>query len=185
MTKPIRGLKIRSTTILAVRRDGKVAFGGDGQVTLGHAVLKSTAAKIRSMRDGKVLSGFAGSTADAMTLFEKFEGKLDQFNGNMTRATVELAKDWRTDRILRRLEALLIVADREKTFTISGNGDVIEPDDGIAAIGSGGMYAVAAARALMRFSKLSACEITEEALKIASEICVFTNDKLMIREIAS
>lgn len=174
---------IRSTTILAVLRDGHVAFGGDGQVSLGNTVMKSKATKIRSMKDGKFLAGFAGSTADALTLFEKFEAKLDQFSANLTRAAVELAKEWRTDRMLRRLEALLIVGDREKVFTISGNGDVVEPDDGIAAIGSGGTYALSAARALMRETKLSAREIVEKSMKIAAEICVFTNDNVTIQEL--
>jgi ATP-dependent HslUV protease subunit HslV len=182
MTRRIRRHKIRSTTILAVRRDGKIAFAGDGQVSLGNTIMKSKAAKIRMMRDGKVIAGFAGSTADALTLFEKFESKLDQFNGNLVRAAVELAKDWRTDRILRRLEALLLVGDRDRILTISGNGDVIEPDDGIAAIGSGGPYALASARALVRETKLSAKEIAEKSLKIASEICVFTNDQLTVQE---
>ncbi len=177
------GMRIRSTTILAVRRDGAVAFAGDGQVSLGNTVLKSRAAKIRSLRDGKILSGFAGSTADAMTLFEKFESKLDQFNGQLLRAAVEMAKDWRTDRVLRRLEALLIVGDRDKTLTISGNGDVVESDDGIAAIGSGGTYALAAARALLRETKLSAREIAEKSLQIAAEICVFTNDQITLMEL--
>ncbi len=175
--------KIRSTTILAVLRNGKVAFAGDGQVSMGNTIIKSRAAKIRTMRDDKVLAGFAGSTADALTLFEKFEAKLDQFNGNLVRSAVELAKDWRTDRLLRRLEALLLVGDKTKILTISGNGDVIEPDDGISAIGSGGPFALAAARALIRETQLSAREITEKALKIASEICVFTNDHIMVQEL--
>ncbi len=184
MTRPIpKPDRIRSTTILAVLRDGKVAFGGDGQVSLGNTVMKSKATKIRSMKDNKVLAGFAGSTADALTLFEKFEGKLDQYNSNLTRAAVELAKEWRTDRMLRRLEALLIVGDREKILTISGNGDVIEPDDGVAAIGSGGVYALAAARALLRETKLSALEIVEKSMKIAAEICVFTNENITISEL--
>lgn len=175
--------RIRSTTILAVLRDGAVAFGGDGQVSLGNTVMKSKATKIRTMRDGKILAGFAGSTADALTLFEKFEGKLDQYNGNLTRAAVEMAKEWRTDRMLRRLEALLIVGDKEKILTLSGNGDVIEPDDGIAAIGSGGSYALSAARALLRDTKLSAREIVEKSMKIAAEICVFTNENITIQEL--
>ncbi len=182
-TQEHENLKIRSTTILAVRRDGKVAFGGDGQVSLGNTILKTKAVKVRSMREGKILSGFAGSTADAMTLFEKFESKLDQFNGQLVRAAVELAKDWRTDRILRRLEALLLVGDQERIMTISGNGDVVEADDGIASIGSGGPYALAAARAMMRETKLSAKEIVEKSLKIASEICVFTNESVTVCEI--
>jgi ATP-dependent HslUV protease, peptidase subunit HslV len=175
--------RIRSTTILAVRKDNAVAFAGDGQVSFGNTVMKSKASKIRTMRDGKILAGFAGSTADALTLFEKFEGKLDQYNGNLTRAAVEMAKDWRTDRMLRRLEALLIVGDRERILTISGNGDVIEPDDGVAAIGSGGPYALAAARALLRETKLSAREIAEKSLHIAAEICVFTNENLTVQEL--
>lgn len=184
MTKRIREPeKIRSTTILAVRRDGSIAFAGDGQVSLGNTVMKSKATKIRTMKDGKVIAGFAGSTADALTLFEKFESKLDQFNANLVRAAVELAKDWRTDRILRRLEALLLVGDKERILTISGNGDVIEPDDGIAAIGSGGPFALAAARALFRETKLSAKEIVEKSLKIAAEICVFTNDQITVQEL--
>lgn len=175
--------RIHGTTILAVTRDGKTAMAGDGQVSLQNTILKKGAKKVRRMREGKVLAGFAGSTADAFTLFEKFEGKLDAFQGNLTRAAVELAKDWRTDRILRRLEALLIVADKEKIFTLSGNGDVIEPDDGLTAIGSGGPYAMAAARALLRHTKLSAKEIAENALKIAAEICVFTNDSILVEEV--
>lgn len=175
------GILIRSTTILAVLRDGQLAFAGDGQVSLGNMVMKSQAVKIRTLFDGKVLTGFAGSTADALTLFEKFEGQLEKYNGNITRAAVELAKEWRTDKILRRLEALLLVGDKVKILTISGNGDVIETDDGIAAIGSGGFYALAAARALFRKTSLSAKEIVEESMKIASEICVFTNSNLTIQ----
>ncbi len=167
-----------ATTILCVRRNGEVAIAGDGQVSFNNTVMKSTANKVRTMGDGKVIAGFAGSAADAFTLFEKFEGKLEEHRGNLTRAAVELAKDWRTDRILRRLEAMMIVADKENTFTISGNGDVLEPDDGVAAIGSGGPYALASARALMRHSDLPAKKIVEEAMKVASEICVFTNDKI-------
>ena len=175
--------RIRSTTIIAVKKDGQVAFAGDGQVSLGNTIMKKSASKIRTMRDGKILSGFAGSTADALTLFEKFEAKLDQYNGNVVRAAVELAKDWRTDRMLRRLEALLMVGDKERILTISGNGDVIEPDDGISAIGSGGPFALAAARALVRETNLTAKEIAEKSLKIASEICVFTNDTISVQEI--
>ena len=175
--------RIRSTTVLAVHRDGKTAFAGDGQVSFGNTILKSKANKLRAIQDGKVLIGFAGSTADALTLFEKFEQKLEAYRGNLTRAAVELAKDWRTDRILRRLEALLLVGDKEKIFTLSGNGDVIEPDDGVAAIGSGGAYAQAAARALLRNTKLSAREIAEQSLKIAAEICVFTNEQIAIMEV--
>lgn len=172
-----------STTILCVRRNGKVAIAGDGQVSFGNTVLKHGSCKIRTMLDGKVLAGFAGSSADAFTLFERFEGKLSEHRGNFTRAAVELAKDWRTDRVLRKLEAMMIVADREKTFTISGTGDLIEPDDDVAAIGSGGPYALAAARALLKHSKLSAREITQESMVIASQICVFTNDRISIEEL--
>ena len=174
---------IRSTTILAVKKDNKVALAGDGQVSLNQTVLKAKANKVRTLQEGKIATGFAGSTADALTLFEKFEGQLDKYNGNITRAAVELAKEWRTDRILRRLEALLLVGDKTKILTISGNGDVVEADDGIAAIGSGGCYALAAARALIRKSKLSAKEIVEESMKIASEICVFTNSNTTIQTI--
>lgn len=160
-----------------------MAIAGDGQVTLGSTVMKKSAIKIRRMRNDKVLAGFAGSTADAMTLFDKFEAKLDEFRGNITRAVVELAKDWRTDRILRRLEALLIVADRDNSFIISGSGDVIEPEDGIAAIGSGGAFALAAARMLMKHTDLDARTIAEESLKAASEICIYTNDKISMEEL--
>lgn len=172
-----------ATTILAVRRDSKVAVAGDGQVSLGATVLKATAKKIRKMKEGSVVAGFAGSTADAFTLFEKFEAKLKEFNGNLTRAAVELAKDWRTDRVLRRLEALLIVADKDNTFTLSGNGDVIEPDDDIAAIGSGGPFAMAAARALMQNTQMSAAEIARAAMKIAADICIYTNSHISLEEI--
>lgn len=170
-----------ATTIIAVRREGQVAIAGDGQVSMGNTIMKQTARKLRLMNEGKVVAGFAGSTADAFTLFEKFEAKVSEFRGNITRAAVELAKDWRTDRVLRRLEAL-IVADREKTFVISGNGDVIEPDDNIAAIGSGGP-ALAAARAMVAHSKLSAREIAEGSIKIASDICVFTNGQIVVEEL--
>ncbi|MBI4224341.1 MAG: ATP-dependent protease subunit HslV [Deltaproteobacteria bacterium] len=176
-------MNFHATTILCVRKDGKVAMGGDGQVTFNNTVLKKKANKIRLLGDGKVVAGFAGSTADAFTLFEKFEAKLEQFRGNLTRAAVELAKDWRTDRILRRLEALLIVADQQKLLTISGNGDVVEPDDAVAAVGSGGAYALAASRALLLHSKLSAKEIVEQALKIAADICIYTNDSLTVEEL--
>jgi len=168
--------KIRSTTVLAVRRDGHVVIGGDGQVTMGNTVVKASARKIRRLgADGKVLAGFAGSAADGLTLFEKFEARLKEFNGNLPRAAVELAKDWRTDRMLRRLEALLLVADREKTLLLSGTGDVIEPDVDAAAIGSGGPYALAAARAMMETTALGARDIAERALKIAGDICIYTN----------
>lgn len=171
------------TTILAVKRGDKIAFAGDGQVTLSNTVMKEKAVKIRSLRDKNVLAGFAGSTADALTLFEKFEGKLDEYSGNLTRAAVELAKEWRTDKYLRRLEALLVVGDKTRLLTISGNGDVLEPDDGIAAIGSGGAYALAAARALVQNTKLSAREIVEKSLKITASICIYTNDQLTIEEL--
>ncbi|MBI2341910.1 MAG: ATP-dependent protease subunit HslV [Deltaproteobacteria bacterium] len=174
-----------ATTIIAVRKGGSVAVAGDGQVSMGNTVMKKTAKKLRQLNDGKVVAGFAGSTADAFTLFEKFEAKLSEFRGNITRAAVELAKDWRTDKILRRLEALLVVADKDKTFLISGTGDVIEPDDGIAAIGSGGPYALAAARAMVKHSNLSAKEIAEEAIRMASDICVFTNDQIIVEELKS
>ncbi|HTR44373.1 MAG TPA: ATP-dependent protease subunit HslV, partial [Thermodesulfovibrionales bacterium] len=166
----------RGTTILCVRRNGKVAIGGDGQVTLGSTVLKHNAKKIRRMYNDKVVAGFSGATADAFTLFEKFEGKLESYRGNITRAAVELAKDWRTDRVLRRLEALLIISDNEHTFIISGNGDVIEPETGVAAIGSGGPYAQAAATALYENTELPAKEIVEKAMQIASSICIYTNN---------
>lgn len=172
-----------ATTILCVRRDGKVAIGGDGQVSFGQTVMKRGANKIRVMRDGKVLAGFAGSSADAFTLFERFEGKLSEFKGAITRAAVELAKEWRTDRVLRKLEAMMIVADKEKTFAISGTGDVLEPDDGVSAIGSGGPYALAAARALMANTKLDSKEIVGESMRVASEICIYTNDNIHIESI--
>jgi ATP-dependent HslUV protease subunit HslV len=174
---------IKGTTILCIRRDGRVALGGDGQVTMGNTVLKRNARKTRKMYGEKVLAGFSGATADAFTLFEKFEGKLEPYRGNITRAAVELAKDWRTDKILRRLEALLIVADKEHTFIISGTGDVIEPEDGIAAIGSGGPYAQAAARALSENTGLSAKDTVEKAMKIASDICIYTNENITIEEL--
>lgn len=176
-------LRIRSTTVLAVRRDGKVVLGGDGQVTMGQTVVKSSARKVRRLMDGRVLAGFAGSAADGLTLFEKFEAKLKEFNGNLLRASVELAKDWRTDRALRRLEALLLVADREKTLLLSGTGEVLEPDTDAAAVGSGGPYAVAAARALLADTKLSAREISERALRIAADICIYTNTEQAFEEL--
>jgi ATP-dependent HslUV protease subunit HslV len=174
--------RIRSTTILAVRRDGKVALGGDGQVTVGQTVMKSNAQKVRSLHGGKLLAGFAGAAADAFTLFEKFEEKLERYPGNLARASVELAKDWRSDRVLRRLEALLAVTDRDHGFIISGTGDIIEPDDGILAIGSGGSYALAAARALVENTELSAREIVQRGLQIAAGICVYTNDNITVLE---
>lgn len=169
----------KGTTIVAVRKDGKVAIAGDGQVSMGNTIVKKGARKLRTMLDGKIVAGFAGSTADAFTLFEKFDAKLEAHRGDLLRAAVELAKDWRTDKILRRLEALLIVADKDRSLLISGNGDVIEPDDGVAAIGSGGPYALAAARALSEHSKLSAHGIAEKSIKLASDICVFTNDQIV------
>ena len=170
------------TTILGVRRDGVIALGGDGQVTLGNTVMKGNARKVRRLYNDKVLAGFAGGTADAFTLFERFEGKLEKY-GNLTRAAIELAKDWRSDRYLRRLEALLLVGDPEKLFVISGNGDVIEPDHDVAAIGSGGQYALAAARALVEGSTLDARSIVERSLNIAADICIYTNRNLVIEEL--
>ena len=174
---------IRSTTVLCVRRDGKVVMAGDGQVTLGDNVIKHTARKIRRLYQDKILAGFAGSTADAFSLFARFESKLEQYHGNLGRAAVELAKDWRTDKMLRQLEALLLVADQTQTFLISGQGDVIEPDTGIAAIGSGGSYATAAATALFEHTQLPARQIAEEAMKIAGKICIYTNDQVAIEEL--
>ena len=170
------------TTILAVRREGAVAVGGDGQVTLGNTVMKGNARKVRRLYDDKVLAGFAGGTADAFTLFERFEGKLEKY-GNLTRAAIELAKDWRSDRYLRRLEALLLVADPDKIFVVSGNGDVIEPDHDVAAIGSGGQFALAAARALLEGSNLGARAIVERSLNIAADICIYTNRNLVIEDL--
>lgn len=175
--------RLKGTTIIAVRRNGKIAIAGDGQITIGNTIMKHNAKKVRKMYNDKVLAGFAGASADAMTLFEKFEAKLEAYHGNLTRAAVELAKDWRTDRILRRLEALLIVADPEHSLIISGTGDVIEPEDGIAAIGSGGPFAQAAAKALINHSNLSAREIVEEAMKIASKICIYTNEQIIVEEL--
>ena len=177
------GNMIKGTTIIAVRHKGKVAIGGDGQVTFGNSILKQKANKIRRLYNNNVLAGFAGATADAFTLFERFEGKLEQHNGNLLRSAVELAKDWRTDRMLRKLEALLIVVDKEHSLIVSGNGDVVEPDDGITAIGSGGSFALAAARALVKHSDLDVKTIVEESMKIASEICIYTNDKIIIEEL--
>ena len=173
-----------ATTILCVRKDGKLAIGGDGQVSFGNTILKQKAKKIRVLGKEKILAGFAGSTADAFTLFEKFEAKLESYRGNLMRAAVELAKDWRTDKMLRRLEALLIVADKNQTFTISGTGDVIEPDDDVAAVGSGGPYALAAARALLQHSSLSAREVVEKAMAIAAEICIYTNQNIHVEELS-
>lgn len=176
-------MTIRATTILCVRRNGGVAMGCDGQVTVGTTVMKSNARKLRRMHHDKVLAGFAGATADAFTLFEKFDAKLEEYRGNLTRAAVELAKDWRTDRILRRLEALLAVADLDHSFIISGNGDVVEPEDGILAIGSGGPYALAAARALLSHSSLEAHAIVQEAMKVAGGIDIYTNQQIVIEEL--
>jgi ATP-dependent HslUV protease, peptidase subunit HslV len=175
--------RIRSTTVICVRRDNKVVMAGDGQVTLGGEVIKGTARKLRRLYNDKVLAGFAGSTADAFALFSRFESKLEQFNGNVSRSVVELAKDWRTDRALRHLEALLLVADHDSTYLVSGNGDVIEPDEGIAAIGSGGPFATAAATALLRNTKLSARRIAEEAMAIAGKICIYTNENVTFEEL--
>ena len=180
-TRPSR--RIRSTTVLCVRRDNKVVMAGDGQVTLGESVIKHGAKKIRRLYQDKILAGFAGSTADAFSLFSRFESKLEQFHGNLGRSAVELAKDWRTDKFLRHLEALLLVSDKEQTFLLSGQGDVIEPDTGIAAIGSGGPFAQAAAQALADHTQLSPREIAEEALKIAGRMCIYTNDRVTIEEL--
>ena len=174
---------IRSTTVICVRKDGKVALAGDGQVTLGETVIKQSARKIRRLYNGQILAGFAGSTADAFALFSRFESKLEEFRGNLPRAAVELAKEWRLDRALRHLQALLIVTSVDNTFLLSGNGDLIEPDDGIAAIGSGGPFALAAAKALMKHSSLSARQISEEAMSIAGTICIFTNLTLTVEEL--
>ena len=179
---PTRRL-IRSTTVLCVRRDDKVVMAGDGQVTLGESIIKHGAKKIRRLYQDKILAGFAGSTADAFTLFSRFEAKLEQYHGNIGRSAVELAKDWRTDKFLRHLEALLLVSDKETTFLLSGQGDVIEPDTGIAAIGSGGPFAQAAAQALADHTKLSPREIAEEAMKIAGRMCIYTNDRVTIEEL--
>lgn len=176
-------MTMHATTIIAVRLKGKTAIAGDGQVTVGATVMKHNAKKVRKMYNDKVLAGFAGATADAFTLFEKFESKLDQFHGNLTRAAVELAKDWRTDKVLRRLEALMIVADSERSFILSGNGDVIEPENGIAAIGSGGPYALAAARALVDHTGLDARAVVEAAMKIAGDICIYTNKEITVEEL--
>ncbi|MEJ2654439.1 MAG: ATP-dependent protease subunit HslV [Acidihalobacter sp.] len=172
--------QFRGTTILSVRRDGQVTMGGDGQVTLGNTVMKGNARKVRRLYQGRILAGFAGGTADAFTLFERFEGQLEKHSGNLTRAAVELAKEWRTDRALRRLEALLAVADSEASLVISGNGDVIEPEGGLIAIGSGGPFAQSAARALIEGTDFDAREITERALNIAADICIYTNRHLTI-----
>jgi ATP-dependent HslUV protease, peptidase subunit HslV len=175
--------QMHGTTVLCVRKDNKVVLAADGQVTLGDAVIKHSAKKIRRLYNDKIVAGFAGSTADALSLFSRFENKLQEFHGNLPRAAVELAKEWRTDRSLRHLDALLLVADSKNTFLLSGNGDVIEPDDGVCAIGSGGNYAVAAARALAKNSKLSAKDIAQEAMRIAADICIYTNENFSIEEV--
>jgi len=176
---------MHGTTILCVRHGGQVVMAGDGQVSIGATIMKRSARKVRRLYEDRVLAGFAGSTADAMTLFDKFEAKLQEFGGNLRRAAVELAKDWRTDRMLRRLEAMLVVADRSDSLLLSGAGDVIEPDDGLIAIGSGGNFALAAARAMVRHNPgMKAREVAEGAMKIAAEICVYTNDQLIIEELA-
>lgn len=173
----------RSTTVVAVRRDGNAAMAADGQVSLGNTIMKSQARKVRRVGDGRVVAGFAGASADAFTLLDRFEAKLKEHRGNLPRSAVELAKDWRTDRYLRRLEAMLIVMDATATLLISGTGDVIEPDEGVVAIGSGGSYALAAARALMRHTQLSAVDIARDSLQIASEICIYTNDTITVEEV--
>lgn len=175
--------RIHATTILGVRRDGKVALGGDGQVTVGETVMKANAQKVRTLKGGKVLAGFAGAAADAFTLFEKFEEKLDRFPENLPRAAVELAKDWRSDRVLRRLEALLAVTDRQHGFVVSGTGEIIEPEDGILAIGSGGSYALASARALIAQSTLAPVAIVRQSLEIAADICIYTNKNITVLEL--
>jgi len=175
--------QMHSTTIICVRKDSKVALAGDGQVTLGDTVIKHGAKKIRRLYNNKILSGFAGSSADSFALFSRFESKLEQFHGNLSRAAVELAKDWRTDRSLRHLEAVMVVADDKNSFLIAGNGDLIEPDDGLIAIGSGGPYALAAARAMLKYTNLSAREIAEESMQIAAKICIYTNDSISVEEL--
>lgn len=174
---------MRGTTILAVKKDGKTAIGGDGQVTFGDTVMKSTARKVRKLYQDKVIAGFAGSVADAFTLFDRFEDKLNSYSGDTARAAIELAKDWRSDRVLRKLEAMLIVASSEDLFLLSGNGEIIQPDDQICAIGSGGSFALASAKALFKYSELSADQIVEESLKIAADICIYTNHSIIIEEI--
>ncbi|MGB6369528.1 MAG: ATP-dependent protease subunit HslV [Atribacterota bacterium] len=173
----------KGTTILAIKHKGEVAISGDGQISVGNTIMKNSTVKIRKLYDDKVLTGFAGASADAITLFEKFEKKIDEFHGNLPKAVISLAKEWRTDKILRKLEAILIVADKEHIFIVSGTGDIIEPDDNIAAIGSGGPYALAAAKALAKYSKLSSYEIALESLKIAASICIYTNDKITVEKL--
>ena len=175
--------KIRSTTVLLVRRNGRVALAGDGQVTVGETVMKATAKKVRRLYNDKILAGFAGATGDAFSLLTRFEAKLEQYHGNLERAAIELSKEWRTDKILRHLEALLVVADEKTSFLLSGNGDVISPDDGVLAIGSGGSYALAAARALVKNTEMSAREIAVEAMRIAGEICIYSNSNVVVEEL--
>src|SRR5499433_339015 len=178
-----KSLEVRSTTVLLVRREGRVAMAGDGQVTVGETVMKASARKVRRLYNDKILAGFAGATGDAFSLLTRFEGKLEQYHGNLERAAIELSKEWRTDKILRHLEALLVVADEKTSFLLSGNGDVIAPDDGVLAIGSGGSYALAAGRALMKHTNLSASEIAVEALRIAGEICIYSNQNIVVEEL--
>jgi len=178
-----RSPQVRSTTVLLVRRDGRVALAGDGQVTVGETVMKANAKKVRRLYNDKILAGFAGATGDAFSLLTRFEGKLEQYHGNLERAAIELSKEWRTDKVLRHLEALLVVADEKGSYLLSGNGDVISPDEGVLAIGSGGSYALAAARALLAHTQLSAREIAIEALKIAGDICIYSNDKILVEEL--
>ena len=175
--------KVRSTTVLLVRRDGRVALAGDGQVTVGETVMKATAKKVRRLYNDKILAGFAGATGDALSLLTRFEGKLEQYHGNMQRAAYELSKEWRTDKVLRHLEALLVVADAETSFLLSGNGDVISPDDGVLAIGSGGSYALAAARALIAHTEMSARDVALEAMRIAGDICIYSNANIVVEEL--
>jgi ATP-dependent HslUV protease subunit HslV len=177
--------QFRSTTIVAVRRDGRAAMAGDGQVSLGQTIMKDKAKKVRRIHEGKVVVGFAGATADAFALLDRFEGKLKEYRGSLPRAAVELAKDWRTDRYLRRLEAMMIAMDGSNTLLLSGTGDVIEPDDGVIAIGSGGMYALSAGRALLRHTQLGAADIARESLRVAAEICVYTNGEILLEEVGS
>src|SRR2546421_7450156 len=174
---------IRSTTVLLVRKDGQVALAGDGQVTLGETIMKASAKKVRRLYNDSILAGFAGATADAFSLLTRFESKLEQYHGNLERASIELSKEWRTDKVLRHLEALLVVADNKTSFLLSGNGDVIAPDDGVLAIGSGGAYALAAARALIKHTDLSAREIAKEALSVAGEICIYSNQNIIVEEL--
>lgn len=180
-----KSIQVRSTTVLLVRRDGHVAMAGDGQVTVGETVMKANAKKVRRLYNDKILAGFAGATGDAFSLLTRFEGKLEQYHGNLERAAIELSKEWRTDKILRNLEALLLVADEKSSFLLSGNGDVISPDDGVLAIGSGGSYALAAARALVSHTQLPARDVALEAMKIAGEICIYSNTNIVLEELAA